>query len=313
MEYRDTNYNEDGSNVLTSAARFHPSTLEWEVLPCLAEGAALHGCVYLCGGSNTCGPLSSGERFNPALHAWETVRPMFRQRSGAVSAVMGGALCVAGGGDGQQPLSSAERLVGDAWEVLPSMSCRRIRAAAAVLQNRWLVCGGGDGRYVLNSAELLMAPTSRWELLKPMNSPRWSSVAGVMAGCLYVCGGGDGESVLQSAERFNPMTGVWEEQQSRKSCNCELPPMSCPRWGATAVVADGLYVLGGSHKFGALGTAERLGPTSEVRGPGDDEAGGTKVGDDTGAPSPYGMEEEMYEEGYGMVRVLDANGRNSWC
>eukprot|EP00434_Breviolum_minutum_P036640 symbB.v1.2.032473.t1/scaffold3900.1/size66099/1 len=247
---------QDGSTVLSSAARFDPGGMEWEVLPSMAEGAALNGCVYVCGGANTSNPLNSAERFNPALNLWEMLRPMLRHRSGAVSAVIDGSFCVAGGGDGQQPLSSAERLRDDHWEVLPSMSYRRIRAASAVIEERWFVCGGGDGRSVLNSAELLNLH-GNWEGLQPMASPRWSSVAGVVAGCLYVCGGGDGESVLQSAERFDPMTGSWEE----------LPEMSCARWDATAVVADCLYVLGGSDESEPLNSAERFNHTSQAGEP----------------------------------------------
>lgn len=269
---------QDGSGVLTSAARFDPCGMEWEVLPSMAEGrreaagAALNSCVYVCGGANTSSPLNSAERFNPLHNAWETLPPMLRQRSGAVSAVLGGYLCVAGGGDGQQPLSSAERLVEDRWEVpssdiqrhgvtnfvgplvhgldrqvLPSMSCRRIRAASVVIQEKWFVCGGGDGRHVLNSAEVLDLG-GIWQGLQPMASPRWSCVAGVVAGCLYVCGGGDGASVLQSAERFDLASGSWEE----------LPAMSCARWDATAVVADCLYVLGGTDESEALNSAERF-------------------------------------------------------
>ena len=82
-------------------------------------------------------PLNSSERFDPVNHAWEVMNPMLRQRSGgrlssglqdccraglaevalkasqppgSVSATLGKALLVAGGGDGQQPLSTLSQV-----------------------------------------------------------------------------------------------------------------------------------------------------------------------------------------------------------
>ncbi|CAL1151730.1 unnamed protein product [Cladocopium goreaui] len=123
------------------------------------------------------------------------------------------------------------------------------------------VCGGGDGRHarplsslhlflppcpagaqVLNSAEVLDLG-GIWQGLQPMASPR----------------------VLQSAERFDPASGSWEEKfedffdmDQKLPASGELPAMSCARWDATAVVADCLYVLGGTDESEALNSAERF-------------------------------------------------------
>ena len=100
-----------------------PTTAPWRTLICSRLPGILSGEAASSGS-----PLNSSECFNPWTHAWEVMNPMLRQRSGwrlkaafwlleakgqdnmvasagAVSAVLGRNFLVAGGGDGQQPLS----------------------------------------------------------------------------------------------------------------------------------------------------------------------------------------------------------------
>ena len=99
--------------------------------------AVLDGKLYAVGGFNDDdGWLSSVERYDPALDAWEAAAPMAEAREAHAVAALDGKLYVAGGmGPGFNRLSSVERYdpaVG-AWEAVAPMAAVRNKAFAVLM------------------------------------------------------------------------------------------------------------------------------------------------------------------------------------
>ena len=100
--------------------------------------AVLDGKLYAVGGGNDDdGYLSSVERYDPALDAWEAVAPMAEAREAHAVAVLDGKLYSVGGYDdgGDNRISSVERYdpsVG-AWEAVAPMAAARVKAFAVLM------------------------------------------------------------------------------------------------------------------------------------------------------------------------------------
>lgn len=221
---------------LGSAERFHPLENRWEALPDMQEfrriaaGAALGGCLYVCGGEGGCNGefvLSSTERFDPVAHRWELLPSMAGHRFGAASAALrgggdggggvgSGRLVVLGGSLGVDALCSAELYCPQrgCWEELPDMIEPRCGAAAvAISGGGLLVCGGGRAERTLYSAELLRPGQATWEVATfvPRCSFRFAACTPVGEGRLVVCGGQLGcASGLTDARRLDPGRSAWE-------------------------------------------------------------------------------------------------------
>merc|ERR1711938_293201 len=98
--------------------RYDPSTNAWEeeaVAPMATAReshavAVLDGKLYTVGGRNDDGGrLSSVERYDPAVGAWEAVALMAAARSAPAVAALEGKLYAAGGYNGGDYLNSVER------------------------------------------------------------------------------------------------------------------------------------------------------------------------------------------------------------
>ena len=143
-------YEED----LSSVERYDPATNAWEAVAPLAPArfqasvAALDGKLYAVGGTRIYAEsdpdyLTSVERYDPGLNAWEMVAPIAEARSRAGVAVLDGKLYVVGGitaeqvfrGDGA--LSSVERYdpATNAWEAVAPMARGRHRPVVALLSS----------------------------------------------------------------------------------------------------------------------------------------------------------------------------------
>ena len=82
------------------------------------------------------GWLSSVERYDPALDAWEEVAPMAEGRDTHAVAVLDGKLYAVGGEDSESiPLSSVERYdpATNVWEPVAAMASVRSRPGVALL------------------------------------------------------------------------------------------------------------------------------------------------------------------------------------
>ncbi|XP_078493169.1 uncharacterized protein LOC144748729 [Ciona intestinalis] len=130
--------------------------------------------VYTAGGdgSNTVECLD----LNQVDGDWYKVASMNEQRWGAASAVLNDQMCVAGGWDGYNTLSSVELYnpVVNTWTNIPPMKTKRYQHALVSYNGRLYTFGGYDGSNPLNSMESFDPRDGKWKSLKSMNEERYA-------------------------------------------------------------------------------------------------------------------------------------------
>ena len=136
----------DDDDLLSSVERYDPATDAWEAVAPMATArrfhavAVLDGKLYAVGGVGLAvgfiALLTSVERYDPALDAWEAVAPMAEPRVGFGVAVLDGKLYAVGGRGNADDglLSSVERYdpALNAWETVAPMGTARIGSIALV-------------------------------------------------------------------------------------------------------------------------------------------------------------------------------------
>ena len=155
--------------------------------------AVLDSKLYAVGGfsnGDDDGLLSSVERYDPALDAWEAVAPMEEARDSHAVAVLDGKLYAVGGYDGGC-LSSVERYdpATNAWEAVAPLTLARFGAGVAALEGKLYAMGGrvvdeeeddDEAEVDSNSVERFDPATNAWEAVAPMATARAFAVALLM-------------------------------------------------------------------------------------------------------------------------------------
>jgi hypothetical protein len=234
------------------------------------------GSLYVLGGADSSGPLSSIERapinadgtigsFSVAAEA-----TLATARSGHMSLVVGNSLYLLGGTGSTGALSSVERATInadgslDSFTLLPevSLAVARTGATSAIVGNSIYVIGGtqNDGRK-LSSIERatiqLDGSLGPFELLPDVAlvTPRSDHTSEVIGNTLYVLGGdadngvrlGDIErAAIQPDGTLSPFSVV-----------SGLTLREARSGHRSVVVGSGLYVLGGAGTSGVSATVER--------------------------------------------------------
>ena len=178
---------ENGDNgYLSSVEQYDPATNAWEAVAPLPSArrdhamAVLDGKLYAVGGFNRNGGhnnyLSSVERYDPSLNAWEAVAPMASARQEHAVAVFDGKLYAVGGHNGHS-LGSVERYdpVTNAWEAVAPMAEAREYHAMAVLEGKLYAVGGSTTMTAmgwLSSVERYDPALDAWEAGTPIVSAR---------------------------------------------------------------------------------------------------------------------------------------------
>lgn len=216
-----------------------------------AGGAAIGDALYVVGGKDSSGHLSTARRWTASTGTWQTLTP--RPGPGLENpavASYAGRVYAAGGSTG--PFSGAVAAVDvydpatDSWSSLPPMPTARGGAGAAVIGSRLYVVGGlaDDGSSLTTVESIdLAAPGSGWRTEPALTTPRDNMAVGASGTTLVVAGGrtrlASGTTVdgtLASTEVLPAGAAAW---QSRS-------PMPTGRRSVTAqVVAGTLYVIGG--------------------------------------------------------------------
>nr|XP_026692982.1 kelch-like protein 12 isoform X2 [Ciona intestinalis] len=143
---------------------------------------------------------------------WNEVASMKKQRWRAASAVLNDQMCVAGGWDVGNILSSVELYnpVVNTWTNIAPMKTERCEHALVSYNGRLYTFGGDDGSNRLNSMESFDPREGKWESLKPMNKER-NALCGVVYNDKIYAIGGRG---LNSVERYNIRTNTWTNVSS---------------------------------------------------------------------------------------------------
>jgi len=224
-----------GGEDLSSVERLSLEHKAWEVLPPMHAGrdelaaAAADGRVYVTGGSCLVWPvrhvIDAVECFDPALHCWELLPSLSRERCAAAAISVGRQVFVLGGCDEDgNALDSAEQYLAGtpAWLPVPAMRRARCNFAAASLGGYIYVAGGYDDRMRdLDAVERYDPVSLAWENVAALTVPRWGARAVGRAGAVFVVGGQAREEEVGAADRLDPASGAWTAlaplQQARRS------------------------------------------------------------------------------------------------
>ena len=141
--------------------------------------AALNGLIYVIGGFNQSGHLSSVEIFDTEKGTWTMGKPLMKKRSGVQAAVLNGKIYVVGGSSGWlESLRCGEVFdpnTGE-WTELPKMNVPRSNYSLFVADGQLMVVGGIDGVDVWESltetTEILDLKTNTWIFDKAMKDAK---------------------------------------------------------------------------------------------------------------------------------------------
>ncbi|XP_078494998.1 kelch-like protein 12 [Ciona intestinalis] len=167
---------------------------------------------------------------------WYKVASMNKLRCVAASAVLNDQMCVAGGWNGRNILSSVELYnpVVNTWTNIAPMKTKRCEHALVSYNGRLYTFGGSYGTIFLNAMESFDPREGKWKSLKPMNKERYGFCGVVYNDEIYAIGGEN----LKSVERYNIRTNTWTNVSS----------LNHVRDGSCACVVNGkIYVIGGKH------------------------------------------------------------------
>ncbi|NXI50591.1 KLH10 protein, partial [Chloroceryle aenea] len=229
---------------------------QWVDITCEQEGplayhgtAYLKGYIYVVGGVDSVGCLSTVRRLDPIQKRWQEVAPMHSQRCYVSVTTLGGSIYAMGGFDGHVRLNTAERYEPDTnqWTLITHMHEERSDASATTLHDKVYICGGFNGNECLITAEVYNATTNQWTFIAPMSIRR--SGLGVIAygNEVYAVGGFNGFIQLRSVEVYNPAANTW------RTISSMLSPRS--NFGIE-VLEDRLFAVGGFNGFTTTFNAE---------------------------------------------------------
>lgn len=261
----------EGTTVTDKAQIYDVAADAWSLAPALpaavhhANAAVVGGTIYVTGDLRTFAFTTADDvwAYNPAADAgWIVRTPMPRPRGASVTGVINGLIYVAGGlGDGPAAVDLVDVYDPgtDMWLPLASLPAPRDHACGGVIDGIFYVAGGRvaqpeDPQPTLYAYD---PTTNQWSTRAPMLTGRGGTACGVIDGKLIVVGGegnaAEPSGVFPQTESYDPVTDSWTT----------LEPMTHPRHGMAAAVADGkLYVPGGADvmAFGAVATHDAFTP-----------------------------------------------------
>ncbi len=224
---------------------------------------ALNGLMYVVGGYNTVGDLSSVESYNPATNAWTTRASMPAKRYGSngVQAI-GSRLYFSGGFSlSQVPQSSLfiYDMGTDTWvsSAPNNPSAGGCGASGAIAGQLYVLTACATSTSFVALLNRYDPATNTWTTRAVPSSLHVYPAAAVLNGKLYVLGGiiNSSNAVTGAVEVYDPATNSWGTAAS----------MPTPRYGATAQVSGGkIYVIGGQGALGLLGTTEVYDPSTNT-------------------------------------------------
>lgn len=212
-----------GGNGLVTVEAYDPVTDTWSPRASLAVKRYYHaavtaadGRIYVFGGRNDTGNLSSVEMYDPNTDTWVNRAPMPTARMG-LAATLGadGLIYVIGGWDGNR-LATVEAYnpTTNTWSTRASLpTARRYLAAAAASNGTIYAIGGSDADGTNNRSTGLVEAydpaLNSWATLASLPTPRLLlSAIATSAGRIYAIGGsaaGGGAAV----ERYDVFSDTW--------------------------------------------------------------------------------------------------------
>jgi N-acetylneuraminic acid mutarotase len=210
----------------------------------------INNVLYVIGGENEGGEISSVEAYNISSNSWSTKSSLSIQRSLHKSCVHDGKIYVFGGftEDGVPDVTHTEILATvemydpatNSWTSRSPMANANWGMSCVTVNNKIYVFGG---RINPTSYQIYDPLLNSWTLGGTMPTPRgYGSSASLIGNKIYLMHGYD----INSANSINPAIDVLDLNDNTWSSRT---PISKPRNGAAqAVIGETIYLAGGSNK-----------------------------------------------------------------
>jgi N-acetylneuraminic acid mutarotase len=200
--------------IKTSAA-----SLQWTTRTPMQAGraaagaSAVNGKIYVTGGVNNDGFLTSTEAYDPATNTWQSRASIPTARLSFGTASYDGKFYVFGGyGETSFALTSVEVYdpVANSWSSRASMPVALAGTRAVVSNGKIYVVGGRyqNAAYADTVAEYDPVANS-WALKSPMPTPRTEHALAVADDGIVYAMGGFNDGYLSTVEAYNPATDSW--------------------------------------------------------------------------------------------------------
>ena len=222
----------------------------------------MDGKIYVFGGKNESGQLSSTEVYDIQSNTWKRLKPMLEARSNFQTAALNGEIYAIGGSQakftGMGVTTAAVEKYNPAvntWVPLRPMRVERMYHQLAVLDGIIYAIGGSADSSVLPAVEAYDPSSDTWTDKTPMSVPRMQFGTAVIGGKIYVIGGCTTEKSLETVEMYDPKTDQWTKKA----------PMQTPRFSFQTEVIEGkIYVMGGlNDKADSLASVEEYDPAAD--------------------------------------------------
>ncbi|MGD2048378.1 MAG: kelch repeat-containing protein [Chloroflexota bacterium] len=197
---------------------YSPSNNAWRpVAPLpmpIAGGLTLSddNLLYLIGGWDGQGYLSTIYAYDPEADSWKELPPMKYARAMAAGGVIDNRLYVVGGWDGERELPTCEYFDVETqnWHDCPPMILPRAGAGATVLSNNLLYVIGGGIEGEVSHAEVFNVNAGIWrEFEMPMleDGSSWHNIGVTSVETrIYALGGRQNETILSDNYLYEPFT-----------------------------------------------------------------------------------------------------------
>ena len=228
------------STVPTPAPTAHPAERS------AAGNVSADGRLYLVGGSNRSGPMSSVVAFDGAV--WSDLPNLPQARTGAAAAILpDGSLAVAGGRiDGEATDSMLILSPGaGAWSPGPPLPHAQTSMGSTVVDGRWYLFGGSVLEHAADVLVLAHGADS-WTTAAPLPVALSRMAVAALDGVIYTFGGTsepDGAE-LSTVMRYVPAADAWESR-------ADLPGTGS--WMSATVAEGRIWVLGAQAPDPGLG------------------------------------------------------------
>lgn len=221
----------------------------WKTLSALPTPRAAFAIVsvadqmYIIGGENQTGVLSSVERYDVRVGRWAELSQKPTPTTDIQAVVLGGKVYVPGGRTRSSTVTDVfERYDprSEQWEQLPKLPAPRSGYALAALEGKIYLFGGWDGSTYRKEVFEYDPDQARWRPLPDMPTARAFADAAVVPDGIYVLGGENETGPLRSNEVYIPA------QEAAQPWARKTPlPQPRSRFG-TAVALRTIHVIGGA-------------------------------------------------------------------
>lgn len=243
-----------GSALSATNFTVAPIVSQWLNKTALATARSQHGAIaangkiYVFGGVNTTGPLTSLEIYNPATNTWSPGAPMPGASRGMSFALgFNGMIYVVSGYDVSLTTSLYRyNPATNTWATLASIPDGVWEGAAAATSNGKIYVFGGEPSLggSTNTTRIYNIATNTWSLgaNMPVSVQQHAAVAS-KAGKIYIIGGRSAASSapVANVQIYDPLTNTWGAGA----------PMIVPKvqFGAALSSNGKIYVVGGKVNY----------------------------------------------------------------